>query len=377
MSKLGRIKVVSVKVLAIKAMLVLFFRPPPMNTRLLKVTLGKALLDEMGNTAKTKFAREIGVSPKKLTAMINDEWNYITRSAIERAADRCGLGAHDIFSFEPIEFWKQIETLKHLTFIRGSHDLRAEGRGVSVRTADQNAINVLSEFIGDRVAKYDYETYRRDEQAELIERVKLENCIVIGSPKSNAATEILLSRFFRAQPFDPSDDERYKIPFGFCWPSDSELVAESTLTCSSLARERTKGRTGIAIKGAKDVEADYMSPEEFANWSTKKGKDCGLVFVANKPFGTERPVKLIVLAGFSGMGTIGAAKALVEDYRYLEPYPHEDCVYGIVECLYSKVADTTVRTLDDVKWRYRKSGYMPMGVKAKKRTTKGKAKAKK
>jgi hypothetical protein len=130
-----------------------------------------------------------------------------------------------------------------------------------------------------------------------------------------------------------------------------------------------KERTGIAVKGGVHVEANYKTPEEFAKWPTKKGKDCGLVFVVNKPFATDREVKLIVLAGFSGLGTLGAAKALVEDYRYLEPYSHERCVYGVVECWYSKAADSTARTFLDFRWRYRNGGYMPIGVKAKKATS--------
>jgi hypothetical protein len=109
-----------------------------------------------------------------------------------------------------------------------------------------------------------------------------------------------------------------------------------------------------------------MSPQAFLEWSTKKGKDCGLVFVANSPFGTKEKVKLIVLAGSSGIGTLGAAKALIEDFRYLEPFQSDDCVYGVVQCWYTKTANSATRTFKDFRWRFRKGGRWPIRVKENK-----------
>jgi hypothetical protein len=294
--------------------------------------------------------------------MLNDDWDYITRSAIERAADFVGLEASEIFKFEPVEFWKQIETEQQCTFLRGNQDQRANGPNVTIRVSDNDATNEITDFLREFVPQFEFVDHRRDE-AEYLKQARSENCIVIGSPKSNAATEILLSRFFGAKPFDSSDEERFKIPFGFCWPSDTDLVKGSTLTCSTIARRKTKQRTGIAVKDGIDVPANYMTKAEFTTWSEKNAKDCGLLFVANKPFGTDRDVKLIVLAGFSGIGTLGAAKALIEDCRYLEPNPGERCVYGIVECRYSKLPNDDVRTYIDFRWKYRSGGYMPIGVK--------------
>lgn len=339
-----------------------------MTTRLLKVNLGKPLREKMGTTPKTKFARQIGVSPKKLTAMLEDDWNYITRDAIERAADCVELDAAKIFAFEPIEFWKPIQDQEQCTFLRGNQN-QTSSQDVEIPVADNNATKVITDFLGDSVPRYRLTDHGRNE-TELIEQVRSENCIVIGSPKSNAATEILLSRLFEAEPFSASDDERIKIPFGFCWPADNDLAKGSTLTCSANARTKTKDKEGIAIRNGPHVRATYMSNDEYRAWSAKKGKecgkDCGLVFVANKPFGSDRPVKLIVVAGFSGIGTLGAATALIEDFRYLEPYSHEKFVYGVVEVWYSKPSNSSVRTYIDFRWRYRSGGSLPLGVKRKK-----------
>ena len=111
----------------------------------------------------------------------------------------------------------------------------------------------------------------RESEAQLIDRASRENCIVIGSPKSNEACEILISNFFEAKPFDGSRRNRQKIPFGFCWPGSDDVVEKSSLTCSDVARQETKGQTGIALKGIQIV-ADYKPMDKFVKWSTADSK---------------------------------------------------------------------------------------------------------
>src|SRR5205823_6104346 len=138
------------------------------------------------------------------------------------------------------------------------------------------------------------------------------------------------------------------------------LVQRSSLSCSAMALREVGGGPGIALKRGIQIVADYKPAEKFLNWKTEKGKDCGLVFVANKPFGTNRNVKLIVVAGFSGVGTLAGASALVEDFRYLEPISDEPCVYGVVEGRYSKKVGSTARKFKDFRWKYRKGGHWPI-----------------
>jgi len=51
-----------------------------------------------------------------------------------------------------------------------------------------------------------------------------------------------------------------------------------------------------------------------------------------------------VLAGITRIGTEAAARALVADYRDLEPGEGESTVWGIVEGVYDKPRRTTART---------------------------------
>lgn len=333
-----------------------------MITRILKVRLGQALLAETKKQSKSELAAKIGVSPQTLTAMINDDWRWITRDAIERTADYLQLSATDVFEFVPVEFWRQIQESNQCTFLRGAQDERGNERGVTIQGADDEATDKVKGFLRAYMPAFTLADHRRDTE-ELLRRARSENCIVIGSPKSNAASEILLSLFFDAEPFNPSDDNRRKIPFGFCWPPVSKIVDQSSLTCSTPTRRRIKDRAGIAVKGGVHVEVDYKDPAAFRAWDTNGGKDSGLVFVANRPFGTDKDVKLIVLAGFSGLGTVGAAMALIEDFRYLEPNPNEKCVYGVIRCSYSKAANSNIRSFKNFQWRIRVGGGWPIKVK--------------
>jgi DNA-binding Xre family transcriptional regulator len=323
-----------------------------MITRVLTIKLAAPLRAQLREHPKSELAKKIGVSPQKLSAMIDDEWEYITRDAIERAADYLKLTATDLFEFVPAEFWKPIEQAKRCTFLRGSVGVKRTEHEFHVPRYDDEATSAIKNFLRDSLPDIDEGVIadHLEDEVELVKRAERENCIVIGSPKSNAASEILISRFFGAKPFDSSTDNRRKIPFGFCWPDNDPITSRSSLACSALARRESKGRPGIALQGA-HITVDYRTPANFHSWQTKKGTDCGIVFVANKPFGTKKSVKLIVLAGFSGIGTLAAAKALIQDFRYLEQLGGEPYVFGIVEGRYTKIANTNVRKLRDFSWK--------------------------
>lgn len=332
-----------------------------MMTRTLRIRLALHLQARLQSHSKSYLAKKIGVSPQKLSAMINDDWEYITRDAIERAADFLNLTPADVFEFVPVEFWKPIERAHRCIFLRGSQGNRSAEREFHIPRYDDDATFVVKNFLRDSLPDVEERIIadHLEDEDELIGRARRSNCVVIGSPKSNAATEILLSRFFNAEPFNPSSENRRKIPFGFCWPEEGPIASRSSLTCSEFARNETEGQPGIALKGL-HVAADYKPEAIFHEWPTMKGKDAGLVFVANKPFGTDEDVKLIVLAGFSGIGTLAAARALIQDFRYLEQLESESCVYGVIQAMYSKVASSNDRKFKNFSWKYRKGGYWPL-----------------
>jgi hypothetical protein len=90
------------------------------------------------------------------------------------------------------------------------------------------------------------------------------------------------------------------------------------------------------------------------------GRDCGVILVMNHRGRESAPIrKLIVLAGFSGIGTVGAAMALHAAYRDLEPRTGEDYVWGALEVLYRKPPETLNRQFQGYVWRSRVGGRSP------------------
>lgn len=333
-----------------------------LSTGILKINLAQPLRYQLRRQSKLKLARKIGVSSQTLNAMINDDWQYITRDAIERVAAYLQLNAREIFEFIPVEFWEPIVRSNTFTFLRGAHASTDPHVDLQIALSDDVATNVIASFLRESLPDFYsavFAIYRQDEEA-LLTRVRHENCVVIGSPKSNAAAEILLSRFFNAEPFNPSESNRRKIPFAFCWPDHDPIVETSSLACSTQGRRQARGRTGIALKDGRHIVADYVPLNTYEELAITNGKDCGLIFVANDPFGTSHHVKLIVLAGLSGMGTLAAANALLHDFRYLEPIGDEQCVYGIVEGRYEKRAHSMERKFRSFSWQYRKGGPWPI-----------------
>lgn len=333
-----------------------------MKKMVLRTKLAKPLNQQLQKEgSKSALAAKIGVSTQKLTAMMSDDWKYITRDSLERAADYLKLGVADIFELLEVDFWKPIVDAKDWHLFEGPQSPLTHRKEFQKTRYNDETSQTVKKFMREALRQVNepVEEHDQDEE-EVMKKARTHNCIVVGSQKTNKVTEILVSRFFDAEPNEPSPENRRKIPFGFCWADDSAIVRKSTLTCSDAAREEMKQRPGIVTSEGIHVLANYQPDDKFREWETEEGLDCGLVFVANKPFGTDNDIKLIVLAGFTGVGTLAAARALVRDYRYLEPIGEETYVYGVVQAKYRKSAHDQEKQLKRFSWRYRSGGPSPI-----------------
>jgi hypothetical protein len=180
------------------------------------------------------------------------------------------------------------------------------------------------------------------------------NCIVVGAHHSNRACEVLISRHFNAKPFDSRPDNRQLIPFRFI---RGTYKHKSALNEVSRA-ESTNKQVGIYSEemGRIIARVDYRPLDDFYRTRIDRGRDAAIVLVVNKPFGTQKNVKLVVLAGFARMGTVAAAKALREDYRNLEPISPNNETVGVIEALYTKPAGGDKRRLVSYNWVFLKGG---------------------
>jgi hypothetical protein len=306
-----------------------------------------------------QFAEEIGISTPSLRKMLKGRWKYVHRSHIERVMDYLGLKANDVFESIPATFWDPIKESGSCVFICGT--TRNEAGIAMPKASVRRAADVIERFFEKSVAMGKIQCRYENElsQEELLHLVQTENCIVLGSPKTNPATEFLLSRICDAE----------KIRFGFSWGVETAQTKESSLACSSTERTRLQGKPGIAWHHG-EIKVEFQEQQAYEDWETKDAKDAALVLIVNSPFGAEKAVKLVILAGVGGMGTLAAAHALIQDFRELQPISTSTpFVYGILEAHYSKQrGGSDARIYKNFNWLYRKGSRMPIDKKTDKKT---------
>jgi DNA-binding Xre family transcriptional regulator len=313
-------------------------------TRVLKSKLKEKLQELLRKHDLPFVAASIGIAPNTLRKMLREDWDFLPRDAIERICDRFDCSLDELFELVPDKFWTSIAERKQCTFLRAP-----SGESQGKITRDHTATTTVTDFLHDSFPPFTARTLDNlHDESTIIESVKGENCIVIG--RTNRASEILLSRLFNAIPFDARPTNGTDIPFFFVVPNTDPLIGKSSLVRST----ETAGPPGIYLKGSELlIPADFWPEREFFNLSFNRARDPGLILVVDKPFDTNLDVKLVVLAGFSGIGTLAAAKALVRDFRDLEPVPPATHVLGVVQGVYRKTKpDVDNRELLAFHWKY-------------------------
>ena len=150
--------------------------------------------------SKSALAAKIGVSPQKLTAMMGDDWNYITRDSLEKVADYLELGVADIFELLEVDFWKPIVDAKDWHLFEGPQSPLTHRKEFQKTRYNDEASQTVKKFMREvlRQVNEPVEEHDQDEDEQVMKKARTHNCIVVGSQKTNKATEILVSRFFGA-----------------------------------------------------------------------------------------------------------------------------------------------------------------------------------
>ena len=336
--------------------------PIYLKMKILKIKLAQPLAEVVKKKNKVVVAKEIGISVPTLEKILNNSWNYIDRRSIEQVMDYLQMEAKDVFESVESSFWQGIKTAGACTFICGS---RKGQPGVEIPSFAFDAAYEIRKFFNQ--LGHVHCTLENDTQSEeeLMNIAKTRNCVLLGSAQSNRATEILVSRFFGVAPFTSDERNHSKIPFGFGWRCLTDTMPESALTYSQAAQRQMNGKPGLAWQGG-HVVVDFRSPEEFKDWESNEAVDAALVFVADQPFGTQEQVKLIVLAGVGGIGTLAAARALIRDSLDLQPVGHQKYVFGVVRARYSKIPhQVDGRSYKSFTWLYRRGGPRPLRLKTR------------
>lgn len=323
----------------------------PAKTRLLKIRPHRLQAD-IDAQGKKNVASALGVHLTTLNSLINDSWERIERDTIERLCDHLNCELDEVFFLEPSRFWDPFIEASTYRILRGvitqktvKAPLEEQAKASVTSFLQGHLPDISGGFAGDHL--------RTDQQ--FIDYARNNNCIVIGAHESNLAYEKLVSRFFDAKPNDPSPDNRRKIPFRLVKP---DSPARSTVLESR--RNNRRSSTGLGVYSEEHqrliVEVNRWPKEEYLAMKIPKAHDAAIILVANKPFGTDKNVKLIVLAGFSKIGTLAAAEALAADYRDLEPVQEDGYTVGVIDVLYKKTSEGDNRDVLRHEWKVRKGG---------------------
>jgi hypothetical protein len=321
----------------------------------------EALLQEQApETSKTELADRLGISDATLRSYLENRWTVLDRTVLERMADffQCDAGSllatRESPFFEPFQRLSGAELFANsptcVYLIRPDANVMSGGRSVAYR--DHQAIDRVGTLLREHVdGLKEWETSAASPNA--FKDALRQNCVILGSPFFNPATEMALCRAFGLEPFTPAS--RAQLPFTF-------RVAEPQPQ-STVLEHSPDGRQGIWHREYDElIERDYWPENEFKRRRIDRGRDAAVVLVASHAPGGEpgNLRKLIVLAGVGGAGTEAAAMALAGHYRDLEPFRTGETVWGLLEVFYRKGPHTKERKNLTYNWRWRAGGRCPV-----------------
>jgi hypothetical protein len=311
---------------------------------------------------RVDLAKALDIGYPKLTGVLEGRWTVLDRFLLEKLADFLEADIGDLFATTESAFFHPFRVVAGNESYPGEPtclyvrrpDADRMGRSRPIRYRDDEAIQLVQRLLDrwlEGIRPVEETASTSDEFDQCIQQ----NCVVIGAPRVNIASELALCRAFNVKPFDPAS--RQSMPFQFRWPPAAKGAEKSSIGENAAS----SASCGVLIGEERAfIKADYWDYEQFKRERIDRGRDCGIVLVMNHQSVLGMTRKLIVLAGFTGTGTQAAATALVDYYRDLEPYEDEGCVWGAIEVLYQKSAGSTDRQIRDYSWRCRFGGRAPI-----------------
>lgn len=262
----------------------------------------KAMLDEHRISVKT-VAAETGFDPRSIQSLIDDEkWSLDRRNyeALMRYAFDQGSGP--LFTLEHHPIWR--------TFESDPSAEKPESR-IYRGTAqwDARIEHDVSQFLRHLGGQPQTITSPLNEKS-VAHQMKERNCIFIGSPKKNPATEIALCLLAGAKPFDGSVANKQKVPLHIIGIDSPDGKPSAVLTPS-------RNEHGFKVAADDNEEREWirvhwLPPEKYERWHDEED-DAAIVAVCRSPLGTTKRVTTILMIGYSGLATQSVARQLTHD----------------------------------------------------------------
>ena len=294
------------------------------------VCMLREIMNELG-LSKGELTKELKIDYRSLEKLLvdsdKDPWR-LDRETLHRYMLFAHAHDFDAFQIAPHPIWRTFENNDDIAIFRGSN------------RADAPVEDYLNNYFA-RLHSTANSTMVSD---GLGESMRQKNCVVIGSPKFNQASETALALLWGAEPFNESPENRQKIPLHFLGmkldsPRKSAVLIESP-------------RHGLDVRVPQAqhysyLKVDWLPPESYRS-STKDGQEAAALVACYRPLGTQADVTTIVIAGYTGISTLEAAREatykVIPDLSPAET-PGEPC-FAMLKFRYKKRAQRQKSPLD-------------------------------
>jgi hypothetical protein len=294
------------------------------------------------------LADELGLNVAQIARFRSDRWATVKRADLQTVL--CWGKKHgiDLLTIEASPIWRTFPN-SDVVLYRGrdsetnplASDSRAEAELVEALTSQ--GCRVLPRSVSEPASE------------EVIESMRAKNCIFIGSPKHNQATEIALATLWRLEPFDGTPENRSKSPVTFVWEP-----AQGRSTFAAPRQQDEKLGIYMSVTSAKNdrsrhhIPVDWRPSKEYVKW-TGRGRDAGLLVLCNRPLNTQQDVTTVVLAGYSGFATVDMATDFARNGLRVESADVRPGVpvVRVLSALYRKTSargDSRQRVLKGRRW---------------------------
>ncbi len=282
------------------------------------------------------LAKELGINLAHVRRLHDGSWSSISRSDLQAVMSWAKKHDRQVLTVEPSPLWQTLPE-SDVLLVRGLDD-----DGNPLRS-DSQVEALLVGSLKDAGCHVDIVVSDKISSVEVEQAMQERNCIFIGSPKHNQASEHSMAAMFGLKAGDLSAANVRRAPFEFV------LDEESRRPSAFCNAKSSGGAIGVRIRtsGAKSGSSGHLMRVDYHAAAgpvraKNKGNDVGVLVVCRQPLGTSQNVTTIVLAGYSGFATQDMAQDIVADGLRIEK---RDVLPGqpVIRVLAAKFKKTTRR----------------------------------
>lgn len=290
-------------------------------------------IQEQNDLSMDDLRRELRMDRRAIEKLLadsgSDPWR-LSRGNLHRYMLFAHEHGFDAFRIEPHQIWKSFENSEVLIF-RGPKKADAPVESHLVKYFERLHAHTHASTTPDGVE----------------ESMRTRNCVFVGSPKANPATEIALALLWGAKSFDGHEKNRECLPIHFLG------MAPEQSNASALLQKSPRCGFSIRLPGANKrsyLRVDWLSPERYPAYQGV-GQDAAALIVCHRPLGTKENVTTVVIAGYTGLATLAAAQeATYQEIPDLEPEatPGAPC-FAFLKFCYKKRRQQSRGSLDNLR----------------------------